>query len=551
MKIKYCLLLIIFAFLFIFPQTASAEKINSFDVVITAQKNGLMNITETIVYDFEDLDRHGIFRFIPLYSKVGDLYRVLEIDNVVVSRNGQSEKFETTKDKEQVSFKLGDPKKTIKGEHVYKISYSVKNGIGSNYETHDEIYWNVTGNNWQVLIEKASITFNTGFGLFPDDIVCFTGEEGSTEANCLAEGNKVLAESLFPGQGLTAAAKYPKNTFPPSTLVRELPKTNTERILQFIIAKLPLIWLVMNLILPGALFYWYQKKKNKKRFGAPAVHFDIPKDQKGERLAPALAGTIDSATLQRDDILATLFDLAIRRYVRLEEVKTKRDLLPDSKKQKIIKLKNDDGKLSAFEKKLFDRLFKKGNDVDVSDLKKDFYKTYQELEREAFRELVSRKYFVKNPKAQRGFLLVFGLMALFSTNLILGSVLIYLSRKLIGRTTLGDEMDFKIDGLKLFLKSMDRNYKWQAEKFYTIEQMIPYAIALGYIDKFMKQLKIIKPDYNPSWYRGYSGGFYMFYGSFFSSVNSNMTTSAPKSSSGFSGGGSSGGGGGGGGGGSW
>ena len=80
--------------------------------------------------------------------------------------------------------------------------------------------------------------------------------------------------------------------------------------------------------------------------------------------------------------------------------------------------------------------------------------------------------------------------------------------------------------------------------------MIPYAMALGYIDKFMEALKIIKPDYNPSWYRGYSGNFYIGYAAFYAASSSNMTTSAPSSSSGFSGG-SSGGGGGGGGGGSW
>ena len=245
-----------------------------------------------------------------------------------------------------------------------------------------------------------------------------------------------------------------------------------------------------------------------------------------------------------------MFDLAIRRYIKLEEVKSKRNLFPDSKKQKIVKLKDDDGKLSPFEKKLFVRLFKDGNEVFAQDLKKDFYKTYQHLEEEAFKDLVKKKYFAKNPKVQRGFLLIFGLIAIFTTNFILGLVLVYLSRKLIGRTALGDEIDFKIDGLKLFLKSMDRNYEWQAQKFYTVEQMIPYAMALGYIDRFMEQLKIIKPDYNPTWYYGYSGNFYSSYGSFFSSMNSNMTTSAPSSSSGSSGG-SSGGGGGGGGGGSW
>ena len=131
--------------------------------------------------------------------------------------------------------------------------------------------------------------------------------------------------------------------------------------------------------MPVGLLIWYQKKKNKKRFGKPSVNFDIPKSESGQRLSPALAGTIDTARLERDDVVATLFDLAIRKYIRLEEINTKKSLRPDEIKQKIIKLKNDDlpagrqgGKLTAFEKKLFDRLFKEGNEVFANDLKKRF-----------------------------------------------------------------------------------------------------------------------------------------------------------------------------------
>jgi len=196
-----------------------------------------------------------------------------------------------------------------------------------------------------------------------------------------------------------------------------------------------------------------------------------------------------------------------------------------------------------------DRLFESGDTIEVSSLKTDFYKTFNDLESEVFESLVDKGYYAKNPKVQKQFLLVFALIVLFFGNIILSPVLFFLSLKLNGRTQKGDEIDFKIDGLKLFLKGMDRNYKWQAEKFYTVEQMIPYALALGYIDKFLSALKILKPDYKPDWYSG-TGNFYASYALFNSAASSSFTTSAPSSSSGFSGG-SSGGGGGGGGGGSW
>ena len=551
-------LFFLFVFLPVFllnPSSVFAEKINSFDVQITAHKNGVMDVTETINYDFENLDRHGIYRFIPLYSKVGDLYRVIKIENVKVERDNNSENFEKTQNKDQISIKIGNKKKTITGAHIYKISYTVENAVGSNFPDNDEIYWNATGNNWEVPIENAKITISTDFNAQQKNFICFTGITGSKDTDCEVSENTVISlKTLSPGEGLSAAAVYPPNTFPKSILLKSLPKTYTENILDLILKNYYLIFIFLNLILAPYLFLWFQNHKNKKRFGEPTVNFDFPQDEKGERLSPALSGTIDTAKLERDDVVATIFDLAIRKYIKLEEVSESSKVLgvidSSHKEQIITKLKEDDGKLNKYEKKLFDRLFAAGKSVEVSTLKKDFYKTFEEMEKDVFKLLVEKGYYLKNPKTQRGLLLFAGLSSLFTINIFLAGILFFLAAKLIGRTALGDEMDFKIDGLKLFLKSMDRNFKWQAEKFYIVEQMIPYAMALGYIDKFMESLKIIKPDYSPSWYSGYSGSFYINYAGFYSTVGSNIITSAPSSSSGFSGG-SSGGGGGGGGGGSW
>lgn len=547
-KLVFALLFFIFL---LFPQNAFAEKINSFDVNITAHKDGNMSVKEDIQYDFEHADRHGIFRNIPLYTRVGDLYRILKIRDINVLRDGKKEPVSVNSTKEEITFKIGDPDKTITGPHLYTISYVVENGIGSNYEDHDEIYWNITGNDWDVVIEKASGTITTDFGLTPERFICFEGPTGSTDQTCEVEGNTVSSvQTLYPGYGLTAVASFPVNTFPKTTLLKELPKSNSEKIGGWILKNLVNIWIFVNVIIPIGLYGWYQKRKNKKRFGPPAVNFDLPKHGNA-RISPAEAGTIDTAKLERDDVVATLFDLAIRKYIRIEEKKETKAMAPDKKDQIITKLKEADDKLLPHEKTLFDSLFASGDSIKLKDLRIKFYTTFSEMEKDVFSTLVDKKFYVKNPKVQRGFLLVFSLWALFTANIGLFAALFILSRKLIGRTQLGDELDYKIDGLKIFLKSRGREYKWHAKNFYTVEQMIPYAVALGYINEFMEQLKIIKPDYNPTWYSGYTrGSFFNTYSGLYAATSSNITTSAPSSSSGFSGGGSSGGGGGGGGG-SW
>src|SRR3989338_27457 len=120
MKIK-----ILFSFLacivllFAFTSKTFAEVIRSFDTEIVAHKNGSMDIAERILYDFEKLDRHGIYRYIPTFTKVGDLYRIIKIENTKVQRDGREEEFDESKDSERVSFKIGDPDKTITGPHTY------------------------------------------------------------------------------------------------------------------------------------------------------------------------------------------------------------------------------------------------------------------------------------------------------------------------------------------------------------------------------------------------------------------------------------------------
>lgn len=542
---------------------SAAESISSFNSKMIVHRDGTIDVTETIVYDFGSEYHHGIFRNIPLVSKVGDLYKTIKINLKEVLVDETLGNYSDNSSNSKFSIKIGDANKTITGEHIYTISYLVENNIVA-YNDHDENYWNVAGNEWEVPIYKATAVIDTDSGVLPDNYICFTGVFGSKEKNCILDINKkALPKSiettgtLNAGEGLSIAVSFPPKTFPPGILTQKSSAmVNGEPMDQNIILAIIISivgWLILtNIIIPLILVIWYFTKKTKKRFGSVTVNFDIPKDKNGRRIFPAEAGTIDTAMLDRDDVVGTIFDLAIRKFIKMEEIEKKKFLgIRNSKSVKIIKLKEYNlSSVTNFENILLDRLFKDGNEIEVDDLRSDFYKTFNEMGDAVFKDHVKNGFYTKNPKNQRTLLTVLGVLSFIIGGYVLGIVLLVLSRKLNGRTAIGDELDFRIDGLKLFLKSMDRNYKWQAEQLYIVEQMIPYAIALGYIEKFMEQLKIIKPDYNPTWYNG-SSSFYLMSPLIFSSMNSSFAASAPSSSSGFSGGGFSGGGGGGGGGGSW
>ena len=546
MRLKLFTCLLFLLVLFIYPIFAFAEeKIDSFDTSVVAHKDGTMTVTENIYYDFGDEERHGIFRNIPLVSRVGDLFRVVEVDFVEVLRDGKDEPFSVENMPKETEVKIGDADKEITGAHNYIIIYTVKNGIGSNYEDHDEIYWNTTGNDWDIPIEKASATITTNFGVDTNRVACFIRSGNYNAQSCTFPPDifnpVTTTATIQPGEGLTIVAGFPVNTFPKSVLQKSEPVFDPD-FLNLLKIYFP-IALGLNLLLAPYLLFRYFKNKSKVRLGSPSVNFDIPKN-----LAPFEAGIIDNAKLEKDDVIATIFDLAIRKYIKIEEVKVAKALRPDSFDHKLIKLREYDG-ANKFEEDLMNDLFETGDEVKIEDLKTSFYTTFSKLEKEAFNALVSKKLYTKNPKSQMGLLLVLGIISLVLGNIILGPVLIFLSRKLTGRTEAGDKADHEVDGLKIFLKAMSRHYKFQTKSLITVEKYIPYAIALGLQDQFMEQLKIIDPNYKPGWYSG-SHGFYYGYSGMYSSMGVNMTTSATSSSSGFSGG-SSGGGGGGGGGGSW
>lgn len=552
---KCILFLVLTAFSFLFPSSLFAEEISNYKTDIVANSDGTMHITETIVYDFGNESRHGIFRTIPHVSKVGDLYRVITLSNFSVLRDNEQEPYAESTINSDTQYKIGNPNRTLTGKHTYELHYIVSNGIGSNYSDHDEIYWNIIGPEWTVPIASSTATIRSDVA--PTNTTCYAGSVGSTEKFCTSSikgsiASFVTTGELPSGDTFSIVASYPVHTFPPSTLQTNQPGELTAADIKHFLIGYGIVWVLLNIVLVFFLIRWYRKTHINPNFGKPAVNFDLPKDDKKRRVTPLEAGIIDNTKLEVNDVIGTIFDLAIRKYLRIENVQDKKFLgiFGGKEDYQLTKLKDPDSHLETYEVTLMNRLFRDGDSVNLSDLKSDFYETFEDMEQDAFRSLVTHKYYHHNPKVQKTLLLLGSIFSFVTLNAILGGVLLWLMAHLNGRLIEGEKLNWQIDGLKIFVKAMDRNFTWHAEQLALVEKMIPYAISLGFIDEFMKQLKLHYPNYQPTWYSG-NGNFFVFAGSFNSTFSANITTSAPSSSSGFSSGGFSGGGGGGGGGGSW
>ena len=558
MKKLFFLILFFLLSLFI-ASSVRAEEIKNFKSVININKDGTIDVQETIAYDFGELDRHGIFRTIPYITtnKSGKKFVLGFNDISVTDERGKNDQYSQSKIGENFQLKIGDPDRTITGLHNYIINYRVSGAL-TYFSDHDELYWNITGNDWGVWINSAETEINLPKAVAEEDLrtTCYTGGFGESGELCTSFINegKILFKTDSPlsnNQGLTIVVGFPKNT------VAELvPKeyvsfwqTLIGKILIFLIALAAGFWYIF---LPFHIIYkWYKEGRDPKgTTGVTRAWFDPPKNPKGNRsLTPAEVGTLGDETVDLKDISAMIVDLARRGYIKIEE-RAKKDFYLIRRNPK-----SKGNSLLDFEQLLLDKFFKTDTEIRLKTAK--LYDEVQEVNKKLYEKTVSEGLFPKNPQSIRTVYYVIAGVALFTFNWVLAFVAFFFGRAMPKKTLEGVNAKNVAQSLKNFLTSQERQLKFQADKQLMFEKLLPYAVAFGVEKIWAKRFENMNLR-QPSWYSGYDSGSFnsvVFASSLHSSMNSlssaaTPTTSSTGHSSGFSGG-FSGGGGGGGGGGSW
>lgn len=164
-----------------FYQTPYQKSIQSFDVNMNVQKNSEILVTETIVYDFGNVDKKGIVRRIPLASVNASRLNIIVLS--VVDEFNKPYKYDAFVAGDVLSVTIGDPDNLIHGIKTYKINYKVENGVAA-FNNFNEIHWNATGDQWQVPIKNASVSVILPGRPGIMKMNCFTGPRGSMERNC-------------------------------------------------------------------------------------------------------------------------------------------------------------------------------------------------------------------------------------------------------------------------------------------------------------------------------------------------------------------------------
>ncbi len=613
-------------------QAVGDERILSFTADYDVASDGSMAVTETLVWQFGAGEHHGIKRNITVRQGVSsppDKYRVYEMTDVSASSpTGANADLYVSELGADSVIRIGSPTQPFEGaqQQTYVVKYRLAH-VANGFADHSELYWNVTGGRIDLPVDSVKVTVHGPAAV--SDALCFKGADRSANP-CEASPGQIAtysATGLGPREQVTIVASFPASAVTDVTPDLRSGETgfsgdsSGSQISPPAAKGLSLLGYGGGLAIPAVAaalmgtLVWKRGRDEQYagltpgltpvegasgpvtqgQKGPVAVQFEPPKG-----LRPGLVGTIIDEEANTIDVSATVVDLAVRGYLKIEEVESggvfKRTdweltkLVPPAQAETLL----------PYEETLLAGIFADANPVLLSGLKNKFHTTLTTVQSQMYSEVTSRGWFRRSPEqARRGWtalgtiLMGAGLVSgwflgfqsartdrvggvsfvipsgvvLAAGLLVAGLITRVLGKRMAARTAGGSAVLAQSLGFKQYLVTAEARQIRFEEAQDIFSRYLPYAIVFGVADRWAGTFSEVAEAATaagqsiglPAWYIfAGSGGFGSFSGiasgmDSFSTTASGTFTSTPGSSgsSGFGGGGFSGGGGGGGGASSW
>jgi hypothetical protein len=303
-----------FVLFFTLPALA-AERITSFDATIEVMPSSDIVVEEKIdVVSEGNQITHGIFRTIPLrYRDEHGNQRSATIDVLGVSLDGRTEPYQVERTGNGVRIRIGRGDVFVEdGAHTYDIRYKSSRQLGY-FDDFDEIYWNVTGDQWDFPIEKASATVILPEGAAIRSTAAYTGRQGESGQDfriTSQSGGRVTLETtraLSLREGFTVAVSWPKG------FVAE--PSATEKAGQYLGDNRSAAAGLIGLALLLAYFYLVWRRVGRDPEGGPIIaEYEPPED-----FSPAACRFVERMGFDRTGFTAAIVNLAVKGAIRIEE----------------------------------------------------------------------------------------------------------------------------------------------------------------------------------------------------------------------------------------
>jgi hypothetical protein len=510
----------LFLLLLVLPALAGAdERILSFHSDILVLEDGSLEVTETIEVRAEGRQiRRGIYRDFPVeyVDQLGIEYQVLFEPHEVL-RNGQAEAFHTVRSGRDVRTYFGSSQSFIsRGIHTYTFHYRADRVLGY-FESHDALYWNVTGNEWAFEIDKATAKVRLAFDVPREEITLdgYTGRYGSTEQDYGVELDDVgnvhfqASNRLPPAHGLMVVVGWPKGYV--------VEPTALDRAIWILRDNINVLAALVGFIL--VLLYciqvWRKYGKDPEE-GLVVTRYEPP-----DGFSPGSLRYIRINGYDDRVMTAAIMSLAVKGYLTISKKSGSAYKL--SKKEPV----EDNQPMALTEKALYEALFAvddvvsmKGSNFEVIDTAR---KTHKNLLAQGYKKL----HFEKNGCALIPVMAVAvlattlaaslgsGLTLFISAMGTLSFITIIIFASYMGRRTpAGQALMDEVAGFTDYLETAEKddlNLRNPPEKTPELfEAYLPYALALGveqaWSEQFADVLSAVRQprarDYQPLWYEG-------------------------------------------------
>jgi uncharacterized membrane protein YgcG len=577
------------------------EHVSSYDVTMTVHTDGTMHVREQIAYDFGPNSRHGIFRTIPTSQRYNNTYnRIYRVSHVQVrSPDGAPTQLKTGGHETEI--RIGDPGRTITGQRTYVIDYDVA-GAMTGFPDHQELYWNAIGAHWDVPIGESSAVVEMPVDV--NRVRCFADSPGG-KLPCregTSEGNTATFHqtSLAPHEAFTVVVGIPAGSVPAKPILER--RWSPARAFALTPVSGAGLGAILLLMAAGVWRLVSRRGRDRRYVGQVPGLSPVPGQPDGqehrplftrpdgavefvppEGVRPGQAGTLIDERADAIDVTATIVDLAVRRYIHIEERPPTSMIGPD---WRFSVSGQPDDTLLPYERMLLDAMFRWSSVVNLSHLRHSFKPSMQAVRSALYDDVVRQGWFARRPDTARRLwtwlgvalalagviatlvLAIFTHLALLGVGVLIGGLFLAVcGRFMPARTARGSAVLARVLGFRQYLRTADLDQLQFEERELILSRVLPYAIAFGDTEHLARAFASLSTGRSTEtglyWYSGPGARNLAGFGTtmaMFGAYSSTALASSPASSSsgssgsgssGFSSSGSSGSGGGGGGGGSW
>jgi uncharacterized membrane protein YgcG len=290
------------------------ERILSYTSSIRVQQDASLVVTETIKVQAEGRHiKRGIFRTFPTSyeSKVGQVRVGFKIRSIM--KNGRQEPYHTKSEPNGIKIYIGSKNVFLKpGVYTYQITYWTDRQLGF-FSDYDELYWNVTGNDWRFTIERAKAVVELPPGAKVLQQAAYTGLKGAKGKNFTysldSQGRPTWTTTapLPRGHGLTISVAWPKGLVTEPDL--------QQKATYWLSDNGQLVAGAVGLVLILLYYFWaWLKVGRDPRRGTIIPIFTPP-----QGLSPASSRFIMKMKFDNKTFSAAVVDMAVKGFLTIKE----------------------------------------------------------------------------------------------------------------------------------------------------------------------------------------------------------------------------------------